>query len=128
MAGVAFAHGGDIDVPCAWQAWDLVTSTIVLRGMSDLLTCLMETLAKDSGNILACLQRRLVRAMRSYVLLQAMFDSCLAASGMSYFLQLLQKNRCVFMPYARANELVVSDLPNSFPSHLSLSPILPVRD
>jgi hypothetical protein len=39
----------------------------------------METLAKDSGNILACLQKRLVRAMLSYVLLQAMFDPCVAA-------------------------------------------------
>ena len=32
-----------------------------------------------------------------------------------------QKNRCVFVQYVRANELVVSGLPNSFPSHLSLS-------
>ena len=29
----------------------------------------------------------------AHVLLQAMFDSCLAASGMSYFLQLLQKKQ-----------------------------------
>ena len=76
MAGVVL---GDIHLHFAWQAWDLVTSTTVLRGMSDLLTCLMETLAKDSGNILACLQKRLVRAMLSYVLLQAMFDPCVAA-------------------------------------------------
>ena len=46
VAGVAL---GDIDVSFAWQAWDLVTSTIVVPGMSDLLTCLMETLAKHSG-------------------------------------------------------------------------------
>ena len=32
-----------------------------------------------------------------------------------------QKNRCVFMKYVRANELVVSGLPSSFPSRLSLS-------
>ena len=36
-----------------------------------------------------------------------------------------KKNWCIFVPYVRGNELVVSDLPNSFPSHLSFSPILP---
>ena len=32
-----------------------------------------------------------------------------------------KKDRCIFVPYVSANELVVSDCPNSFPSHLSLS-------
>ena len=39
-----------------------------------------------------------------------------------------KKKRCVFVPSVRANELVHSGLPNSFPSRLSLSSILPVSN
>ena len=102
----------DIDLRFALQAWhlawDLVTSTIILCGMSG------NVWQKLWPNILACLQKRLVRAMLRYVLLQAMFDLCFAASGMSYFLACLTEtlgttfwhfyralHRCVALCYCK---------------------------
>ena len=74
---------------CLAGVWHLVTSTFHLHGRhgtwshrpSLCLACLTcwHVWWKLWPNILACLQRRLVWAMLSYVLLQAMFDPCLAA-------------------------------------------------
>ena len=133
VAGVAL-H--DIHPRFAWQAWHFTTSTVVSRGRRG-------TWSHRPSFCVACLAMFDGNFGKTFwhVYRDAWFEPCLAMCYckpcLIHVLQLLacltfcsfcKKNRCVFMPYARANELVVSDLPNSFPSHLSLSPILPVRD